>query len=79
MTGCPRTEVHSTAIQLLQVLDKRFFGTVGPLQGEIDRGEYRRHCTKYTRYYTYIYGIDKLQTSIGIGLHVRLTQSKLSK
>uniref|UniRef100_A0A1B0EV26 Cell morphogenesis protein N-terminal domain-containing protein n=1 Tax=Lutzomyia longipalpis TaxID=7200 RepID=A0A1B0EV26_LUTLO len=27
MTGCPRIAVHSTAIQLLQVLDKRFFGT----------------------------------------------------
>lgn len=42
MTGCPRTDVHSTAIQLLQLLDKRFFSTVGPLQGEIDRGEYGR-------------------------------------
>lgn len=38
MTGCPRVEVHSTALQLLQILDKRFFGTVGPLQGECDKG-----------------------------------------
>ncbi|XP_055625091.1 protein furry isoform X2 [Toxorhynchites rutilus septentrionalis] len=37
MTGCPRVEVHSTALQLLQILDKRFFGTVGPLQSENDR------------------------------------------
>ncbi|XP_055531189.1 protein furry isoform X3 [Wyeomyia smithii] len=37
MTGCPRVEVHSTALQLLQILDKRFFGNVGPLQSENDR------------------------------------------
>jgi hypothetical protein len=39
MTGCPRVEVHSTALQLLQLLDKRFFGTVGPLHNESDKGE----------------------------------------
>ncbi|XP_063231705.1 protein furry [Bacillus rossius redtenbacheri] len=33
-TGCPRTVVHETALQLLQVLDKRFFGSVGPLPAE---------------------------------------------
>lgn len=35
-TGCPRKNVHETALQLLQVLDKRFFGTVGlpPAEGE---------------------------------------------
>lgn len=38
MTGCPRVPVQSTAIQLLQVLDKRFFGTVGPLQAEGEKG-----------------------------------------
>ncbi|XP_053672318.1 protein furry [Anopheles nili] len=37
MTGCPRVEVHSTALQLLQVLDKRFFGNVGPLHTETDK------------------------------------------
>uniref|UniRef100_A0A182QIV4 Cell morphogenesis protein N-terminal domain-containing protein n=1 Tax=Anopheles farauti TaxID=69004 RepID=A0A182QIV4_9DIPT len=37
MTGCPRVEVHSTALQLLQILDKRFFGNVGPLQTENER------------------------------------------
>ncbi|XP_049295874.1 protein furry isoform X6 [Anopheles funestus] len=37
MTGCPRVEVHSTALQLLQILDKRFFGNVGPLHTETDR------------------------------------------
>ncbi|KFB41528.1 AGAP004892-PA-like protein [Anopheles sinensis] len=37
MTGCPRVEVHSTALQLLQILDKRFFGNVGPLHTESDR------------------------------------------
>lgn len=26
-TGCPRTVIHETALQLLQILDKRFFGS----------------------------------------------------
>ena len=30
-TGCPRTNIHETALQLLQILDKRFFGSVSPL------------------------------------------------
>lgn len=39
MTGCPRVDVYTTAVQLLQVLDKRFFGNVGPLQNEGDKGK----------------------------------------
>lgn len=39
MTGCPRIDVHTTAVQLLQVLDKRFFGNVGPLQTECEKGK----------------------------------------
>ncbi|KAH1002588.1 hypothetical protein HUJ04_008665 [Dendroctonus ponderosae] len=31
-TGSPRQNVRDTALQLLQLLDKRFFGSVGPLQ-----------------------------------------------
>lgn len=38
MTGYPRVDVHSTALQLLQILDKRFFGNVGPLESEGDKG-----------------------------------------
>ncbi|XP_024946755.1 protein furry isoform X2 [Cephus cinctus] len=30
-TGCPRALVHDAALQLLQLLDQRFFGNVGPL------------------------------------------------
>lgn len=37
-TGCPRPIVRDTALQLLQLLDKRFFGAVGPL-AEGDLGE----------------------------------------
>ncbi|XP_046808225.1 protein furry isoform X3 [Lucilia cuprina] len=37
MTGCPRVEVHSTALLLLQILDKRFFGSVGPLHAENEK------------------------------------------
>lgn len=47
MTGCPRVDVHSLAVQLLQVLDKRFFGNVGPLQSEGEKGEQQisiAHC-----------------------------------
>ncbi len=29
-TGCPRTLIHETALQLLQILDKRFFGSQPP-------------------------------------------------
>lgn len=39
-TGCPRTLVHETALQLLQVLDKRFFGSVGPLASDGETGEF---------------------------------------
>ncbi|XP_031631504.1 protein furry isoform X4 [Contarinia nasturtii] len=39
MTGCPRVDVHTTAVQLLQVLDKRFFGNVGPLQSEGEKDD----------------------------------------
>ncbi|CAH0545977.1 unnamed protein product [Brassicogethes aeneus] len=36
-TGCPRQVVRDTALQLLQLLDKRFFGCVGPLpEGDSD-------------------------------------------
>ena len=44
MTGCPRVEVHSTALQLLQLLDKRFFGTVGPLPVEGEKGMFLFDC-----------------------------------
>lgn len=35
-TGCPRASIHETALQLLQVLDKRFFGAVTPLVGDAE-------------------------------------------
>lgn len=38
MCGCPRVEVPTTALQLLQILDKRFFGTTSVLQGEKEKG-----------------------------------------
>ncbi|XP_058987593.1 protein furry isoform X2 [Musca domestica] len=37
MTGCPRVEVHSSALLLLQILDKRFFGSVGPLHADNEK------------------------------------------
>ena len=32
--GCPRLLIHETALQLLQILDNRFFGTVLPLDAD---------------------------------------------
>lgn len=43
ITGCPRVDVQATALQLLQILDKRFFGTVGLLQSEKKEGELLLH------------------------------------
>ena len=36
-TGCPRTQIHETALQLLQILDHRFFGCVSPLGSADDQ------------------------------------------
>lgn len=47
MTGCPRVDVHTIAVQLLQVLDKRFFGNVGPLQSEREKGNIRNVISVY--------------------------------
>ena len=41
-TGCPRTNIHETALQLLQILDHRFFGSVSPLGGEEEQNLERR-------------------------------------
>lgn len=39
-TGCPRAPVHDAALQLLQLLDQRFFGNVGPLPAaELETGK----------------------------------------
>ena len=38
-TGCPRTNIHETALQLLQILDKRFFGTFSPIASDGESGE----------------------------------------
>ncbi|XP_070490077.1 protein furry isoform X3 [Chironomus tepperi] len=43
MCGCPRVEVQTTALQLLQILDKRFFGTTSVLQGEKEKDD--KNCT----------------------------------
>lgn len=44
MTGCPRVEVHATALQLLQILDKRFFGSVvGTLHSDNEKGMNPQH------------------------------------
>ena len=44
-TGCPRTNIHETALQLLQILDKRFFGSVSPLASDSEQGLDSEHST----------------------------------
>ncbi|XP_050682985.1 protein furry [Leptidea sinapis] len=60
-TGCPRAPVHESALQLLQLLDKRFFGTVGPLHSEEENGSEKGRgtldvllCTTYCRSQLYL-------------------------
>ncbi|KAJ8737271.1 hypothetical protein PYW07_000542 [Mythimna separata] len=59
-TGCPRAPVHESALQLLQLLDKRFFGTVGPLSADYDGSDKGRGtldallCTTYCRSQLYL-------------------------
>ncbi|XP_075990403.1 microtubule binding protein furry isoform X9 [Anticarsia gemmatalis] len=60
-TGCPRAPVHESALQLLQLLDKRFFGTVGPLPADDDTGSEKGRgtldallCTTYCRSQLYL-------------------------
>ncbi|XP_068619983.1 protein furry isoform X2 [Battus philenor] len=60
-TGCPRAPVHESALQLLQLLDKRFFGTVGPLPADDDAGSEKGRgtldvllCTTYCRSQLYL-------------------------
>ncbi|KAJ0183584.1 hypothetical protein K1T71_000007 [Dendrolimus kikuchii] len=60
-TGCPRSPVHESALQLLQLLDKRFFGAVGPLPADDDAAaEMARGtldallCTTYCRSQLYL-------------------------
>lgn len=44
-TGCPRAPVHDAALQLLQLLDQRFFGNVGPLPAtELEAGKAYNPC-----------------------------------
>lgn len=53
MCGCPRTDVQATALQLLQILDKRFFNSAGLLQGEREKGEQSfiyKACELHSKY-----------------------------
>ncbi|XP_052746628.1 protein furry isoform X1 [Bicyclus anynana] len=60
-TGCPRAPVHESALQLLQLLDKRFFGSVGPLHVDDDTSSEKGRgtldvllCTTYCRSQLYL-------------------------
>ncbi|XP_050360711.1 protein furry isoform X2 [Nymphalis io] len=60
-TGCPRAPVHESALQLLQLLDKRFFGTVGPLPADDENASEKGRgtldvllCTTYCRSQLYL-------------------------
>ncbi|XP_013162097.1 PREDICTED: protein furry isoform X3 [Papilio xuthus] len=59
-TGCPRAPVHESALQLLQLLDKRFFGSVSPIATDDDGSEKGKGtldvllCTTYCRSQLYL-------------------------
>uniref|UniRef100_T1J0K0 DAD domain-containing protein n=1 Tax=Strigamia maritima TaxID=126957 RepID=T1J0K0_STRMM len=44
-TGCPRANIHETALQLLQVLDKRFFGNPVQMDTDLENSEQELNTT----------------------------------
>ncbi|XP_045105728.1 protein furry-like isoform X4 [Portunus trituberculatus] len=76
-TGCPRACIHETALQLLQVLDKRFFGAVTPLVGE---GEERRESSTLDVLLSSTYSRSQLYLSKQLAhLHPELTMPMFSE
>ncbi|XP_042872601.1 protein furry-like isoform X6 [Penaeus japonicus] len=76
-TGCPRASIHETALQLLQVLDKRFFGAVTPLVGE---AEERRESSTLDVLLSSTYSRSQLYLSKQLAhLHPELTMPMFSE
>ncbi|XP_017780111.1 PREDICTED: protein furry isoform X2 [Nicrophorus vespilloides] len=78
-TGCPRPVVRDTALQLLQILDKRFFGTVGPLaEGDLAEGDKGRSTLDTVLATTYCRSQIHLSSQLS-HLHPELTMPMFSE
>ncbi|XP_969290.2 protein furry [Tribolium castaneum] len=78
-TGCPRPPVRDTALQLLQLLDKRFFGTVGPLaESDLAEGDKGRSTLDTLLATTYRRSQVHLSGQLAL-LHPELTMPMFSE
>ncbi|XP_057665202.1 protein furry isoform X1 [Diorhabda carinulata] len=78
-TGCPRQEVRDTALQLLQLLDKRFFGCIGPLvENDLAEGDKGRSTLDVILATTYCRSQIHLSRQLAL-LHPELTMPMFSE
>ncbi|XP_072390599.1 protein furry isoform X1 [Diabrotica undecimpunctata] len=78
-TGCPRQVVRDTALQLLQLLDKRFFGCVGPLaENDLAEGDKGRSTLDTILATTYCRSQIHLSRQLSL-LHPELTMPMFSE
>ncbi|CAH1110307.1 unnamed protein product [Psylliodes chrysocephalus] len=78
-TGCPRQVVRDTALQLLQLLDKRFFGCVGPLaENDLAEGDKGRSTLDAILATTYCRSQIHLSRQLSL-LHPELTMPMFSE
>ncbi|CAL4082255.1 unnamed protein product, partial [Meganyctiphanes norvegica] len=79
-TGCPRASIHETALQLLQLLDKRFFGSVTPYITEQEDNEPRRETSTLDVVLSSTYSRSQLYLSKQLAhLHPELTMPMFSE
>jgi hypothetical protein len=62
-TGCPRAHVYEAALQLLQVLDKRFFGNINPLPTDGDTSSVFKLYPIFFVFVSILYFLDLQRTS----------------
>ena len=78
-TGCPRANIHETALQLLQILDKRFFGNVAPFMDDLEDFE-RQECSTLDVLLSSTYSRSQLYLSKQLAhLHPELTMPMFSE
>ncbi|KAJ8924572.1 hypothetical protein NQ315_000721 [Exocentrus adspersus] len=78
-TGCPRQVVRDTALQLLQLLDKRFFGCIGPLaENDLAEGDKGRSTLDAILATTYCRSQIHLSRQLAL-LHPELTMPMFSE
>ncbi|KAL1517075.1 hypothetical protein ABEB36_000886 [Hypothenemus hampei] len=78
-TGCPRQKVRDTALHLLQLLDKRFFGNVGPLpENDLAEGDKGRNTLDAILASSYCRSQIHLSRELAL-LHPELTMPMFSE